>query len=253
MASRDFESEDILSEALEFLGGKPIIDDTIIRYGPLVLTLAPKEGKANTLLADHLFSPALFLAERIERGLLTLGGATVIELGAGGALPSLLLSIQPNPPILIVVTDYPDEGILGNLKQNVERNRSSATDGCRIECRGYEWGTDPSDLLLLSKTGYDVVILSDLLHFLASHDVLVSSIGALLARKRDAKVYVGAGKYTHIDVCDNFLEKGRKAGLVFQEIGVPSEEMKWMGQLEIPSLDAEALALQCLQWAKHLS
>ena len=32
--------------------------------------------KANTLLADHLFSPALFLAERIERGLLTVRGQT---------------------------------------------------------------------------------------------------------------------------------------------------------------------------------
>ncbi|CAA7264284.1 unnamed protein product [Cyclocybe aegerita] len=258
MASVDFETEDILSEALEFLGGKPIIDDTIIRYGPLVLTLAPKEGKANTLLADHLFSPALFLAERIERGLLDLGGATVIELGAGSALPSLLLSTQPNPPTLIVVTDYPDEGILGNLKQNVERNRSSVADGCRVECRGYEWGTDHSGLLQLSKT-YDVVILSDLLHFLTSHDVLVSSIEALLAMKRGAKVYVGAGKYTHTDVCDNFLEKGRMAGLVFEEITVPSEEMKWMGQLEVPSLDAEALALRkanslkSIQVTRHLS
>ena len=32
--------------------------------------------QANTLLADHLFSPALFLAERIERGLIPLQGKT---------------------------------------------------------------------------------------------------------------------------------------------------------------------------------
>jgi hypothetical protein len=32
--------------------------------------------KANTLLADHLFSPALFLAERIERGLIPVEGKT---------------------------------------------------------------------------------------------------------------------------------------------------------------------------------
>lgn len=30
--------------------------------------------KANTLLADHLFSPSLLLAERIERGLVPLAG-----------------------------------------------------------------------------------------------------------------------------------------------------------------------------------
>jgi nicotinamide N-methyltransferase len=38
----DLENEDILSDSLEFLGGKPVVDDTIIQYGPLVLTLAPK-------------------------------------------------------------------------------------------------------------------------------------------------------------------------------------------------------------------
>lgn len=30
--------------------------------------------QANTLLADHIFSPSLLLAERIERGLLTVSG-----------------------------------------------------------------------------------------------------------------------------------------------------------------------------------
>jgi len=40
--SFDLENEDILSDSLEFLGGKPVIDDTTIQYGPLVLTLAPK-------------------------------------------------------------------------------------------------------------------------------------------------------------------------------------------------------------------
>ena len=36
------ENEGILSDSIEFLGGKPVIDDRNIRYGPLVLTLAPK-------------------------------------------------------------------------------------------------------------------------------------------------------------------------------------------------------------------
>lgn len=34
--------EDILSDALEFLGGKPVIDDDVIQYGPLQLTVASK-------------------------------------------------------------------------------------------------------------------------------------------------------------------------------------------------------------------
>jgi hypothetical protein len=42
MATDEASNEDILSEALEFLGGKPVIDDDIISYGPLKLTLAQK-------------------------------------------------------------------------------------------------------------------------------------------------------------------------------------------------------------------
>ena len=71
----------------------------------------------------------------------------VIELGAGCALPSLLLSTLSEPPSLIVVTDYPDEGILGNLKRNVEKNHSVVTKGCSVQSYGYEWGTDASHLL----------------------------------------------------------------------------------------------------------
>ena len=42
MATTKLENEDILSDSLEFLGGEPVIDDSKILYGPLVLSLAPK-------------------------------------------------------------------------------------------------------------------------------------------------------------------------------------------------------------------
>ncbi|KDR79972.1 hypothetical protein GALMADRAFT_62054 [Galerina marginata CBS 339.88] len=263
MSLTEQDAEDILSESLEFLGGKPVIDDSIVRYGPLVLTLAPKgKPKANTLLADHLFSPALFLAERIERGLLDVAGKTVIELGAGSALPSLLLSTRPNPPSLVVVTDYPDDGILGNLRKNVDRNSALVTMGCTVKLEGYDWGTDPSKLLAIlnrsepTRKGYDVVILSDLLHFFTSHDMLVSSISMLLARTEAARAYVGAGNYTHTHVCDNFFEKGRAAGLHFDEISDESEGKKWLGTLPISNLDNDALGLRknnCRYWVARWS
>jgi len=40
-------------------------------------------------------------------------------------------------------------------------------------------------------SGYDIMILSDLLHFSDSHDALISSIMALLSRDTDAKVFIG--------------------------------------------------------------
>ncbi|PPQ69679.1 hypothetical protein CVT24_001212 [Panaeolus cyanescens] len=245
------DSEDILSEALEFLGGKPVVDDTEIHYGPLTLTLAPKEGKAITLLADHLFSPGLFLAERIERGLLDVKGKTVLELGAGSALPSLLLSTIPPPPSLIVITDYPDEGIISNLNQNAKRNAHLVVEGCTLLARGYDWGTDPEPILSLlpSPTGYDVLILSDLLHFFTAHDSLIVSIRYFLAKTSESRVYVGAGKYTQPHVCDNFLAKAKAAGLEMEEITVEGEE--WMGNKAVSGLDKEDLNLRkahCRYW-----
>jgi nicotinamide N-methyltransferase len=130
-------------------------------FTPLILL------KANTLLADHLFSPGLFLAERIERGLISahrLAGRStgcilsglnnsrpVIELGAGCALPSLLMSTLTSPPSIIVVTDYPDPGILGNLVRNVDRNKNLVVPGCSVKYCGYNWGTDPASLLCVAK------------------------------------------------------------------------------------------------------
>jgi EEF1A N-terminal glycine/lysine methyltransferase len=75
----------------------------------------------------------------------------VLELGAGCALPSLLLSTLSPPsktPKMIVITDYPDETILRNLKGNVERNAHliQAVE-CEVTWKGYEWGTDPEEVL----------------------------------------------------------------------------------------------------------
>lgn len=124
------------------------------------------------MLADHLFSPSLLLAEHIERGLIPCCGRSgqpiailpallcpniwpnnfrstvqVIELGAGCALPSLLMATLPDPPSLVVVTDYPDAIILGNLSNNVEQNRHLFQKDCDVRCVGYEWGQDLGVLL----------------------------------------------------------------------------------------------------------
>ena len=39
--------EDILGDSLEFLGGKRVVDDDQITYGPLVLSVAPKVRSAS--------------------------------------------------------------------------------------------------------------------------------------------------------------------------------------------------------------
>ncbi|KAJ7269635.1 hypothetical protein C8J57DRAFT_1322580 [Mycena rebaudengoi] len=235
---------DILQDALEFLGGRKVIEDEIIKYGDLQLTVAPK---ANTLLADHLFSPGLFLAERIERGLISAHRLAVIELGAGCALPSLLLSTLTSPPF-----DY-HPGILGNLVRNVDRNKNLVVPGCSVKYCGYNWGTDPASLLALTPlgAGYDLIILSDLLHFHSSHPALVSSVGALLAHTPDARVHVAAGSYTKPEICENFLLLATEAGFVFREVPHTDGEERWLGKQVVSDLDSADLATRksaCRYW-----
>ncbi|KXN86518.1 Putative nicotinamide N-methyltransferase [Leucoagaricus sp. SymC.cos] len=226
-------SEDILNDALSFLGGTTILEDDSIHYGPLTLTVA---SKANTLLADHVFSPALFLAERIERQLLAAPGSTAS---------------------LVVVTDYPDDGILGNLQKNVERNRAHFNITCQVKCAGYAWGNDPQpllDFLSNDRKGYDIVILSDLLHFDSFHDILLASATALLAQTPTAHLHVAAGNYTRPHVCDSFITKARKLGLVFEEMTMQTNEEGWLGRLEVRGFDNEALSLRkaaCRYWVGH--
>ena len=71
----------------------------------------------------------------------------VIELGAGCALPSLLSATLEDAPALVVITDYPDGVIMGNLNANVERNRKHFSPKCDVHVVGYEWGQDVSPLL----------------------------------------------------------------------------------------------------------
>jgi len=37
--------EDVFNDALTLLGGKPVPDVEVVAYGPLKVTLAPKEGR----------------------------------------------------------------------------------------------------------------------------------------------------------------------------------------------------------------
>lgn len=246
--------EDVLGDSIGLFGDEER-DDGTIQYGPLTLTTAPKEGKANTLLADHLFSPSLLLAERMERGLIPLAGRSMVELGAGCALPSLLSATLADPPALVVITDYPDKTILDNLSGNVERNRASFSGRCDVRYVGYEWGTDVAPLLRMAPGGYDVVVLSDLLHFDASHHVLLSSLTALLRKSGSARTYVAAGKYTPAPVCEHFLREGEKVGLVWEE---GEDESVWRGALDVRGggLDREQLGVRkgmCRWWTGRWS
>jgi nicotinamide N-methyltransferase len=124
-------------------------------------------------------------------------------------------------------------------------------------------GCTDSGSSMSPQPGYDIVILSDLLHFDRSHGALIASLTSLLSKSRTSQVYISAGKYTPSHVCDNFLMEGTRAGLVFEE-GViltdgggdddhdaNSDTTAWLGNLEVSGLDKEQLSARkamCRWW-----
>lgn len=99
------------------------------------------------------------------------------------------------------------------------------------------------------------MILSDLLHFDQSHEALTQSLTKLLARSRDARVWVGAGVYTRTEHYQSFLRRGEAAGLRWLEQGDGEDgretDTTWRGTLAVQGLDAEQLGVRkgmCRWW-----
>ncbi|KAF2214836.1 hypothetical protein CERZMDRAFT_110407 [Cercospora zeae-maydis SCOH1-5] len=118
---------------------------------------------------------------------------TVLELGAGAGLPSLICAI--NGAKRVVVTDYPDTELIDNLRANIRDCSLLPDDVSHVVATGYIWGADTSDLTChlepgRSNSGFDIVILADLLFNHSEHGKLLQSIRQTLKRSRDAQALV---------------------------------------------------------------
>jgi nicotinamide N-methyltransferase len=77
---------------------------------------------------------------------------------------------------------------------------------------------------------YDVLVLSDLLHFDTSHPALLASLSSLLAKSSTSRAYVGAGKYTSAAVCAQWVRLAGEKGLEMEEV---IDEDEWKGTMGV--------------------
>lgn len=90
--------------------------------------------------------------------------------------------------------------------------------------------------------------------------MLVLALRSLLARSFEARVYIAAGKYTVPHVCDNFLNLGADAGLIWEEgKNEGSDEWHgeaWRGSMMVGGLDVAQLSTRkrmCRWWVGRWS
>ena len=153
-----------------------------------------------SLHASSVWISAVFLADHIH--LLDLNRyqhlhkIRVLELGAGAGLPGILLA-KTRDDVEVVLSDYPDEELIGALNQNVASN---VPDGS-TQVVPYNWTTDDiAPFRALSPDGFDVIIATDTLWNVDLHGAFLRSLESLLKRDADdpstSSVHLIAGLHT---------------------------------------------------------
>jgi nicotinamide N-methyltransferase len=155
----------------------------------------------NPLWGHYLWNAGRIIATYLETHVSLIKLKTVLELGAGAGLPSLVCAILGAKQV--VVTDYPDPELIENIRYNIKHCQQCTSDEQakiqnRIVAEGYLWGADPAPLLThiastapgSTSTGFDILILADLLFNHSEHSKLVSTIKQTLSRSGSARALV---------------------------------------------------------------
>ncbi|KAK9469918.1 hypothetical protein V1512DRAFT_219628 [Lipomyces arxii] len=160
-----------------------------------------------------------------QHGAQLCAGKTVLEVGAGAALPSFICAIQGARKI--VITDYPETELIENIEYNVEKyveDQKVSKDLFAVD--GYIWGNDTKPLLDLipGDDGYDLIILSDVVFNHSEHAKLLATCWQTLSHKnKDAKIFVvftpHRAKLFHRDLkfFDDAKEMGFEVEKLFEE------------------------------------
>lgn len=170
---------------------------------PTTQSYTLKTGKTLTLHlvghspleAHHLWNGSRVISEFFETDPTRVHGKTVLELGAGAGLPSLVCGILGAKKA--VVTDFPDVDLVINMQKNVAKCDDAVEASGKIKdtvtALGYVWGGDVRPLLAQlpgDEEKFDVLILADLLFRHSEHGKLVLTIREAMKKTPESAAYV---------------------------------------------------------------
>ncbi|KAK4119538.1 hypothetical protein N657DRAFT_650034 [Parathielavia appendiculata] len=186
------------------------------------------------LEAHHLWNGARVVASHFEAQPHLVQHRTVLELGAGAGLPSIVAATLGARKV--VVTDYPDNDLVENMWRNVrgcelipgvkdEGKENDHEEGLNIVVDGFVWGADPGRLLGYLPAeergrGFDVLVLADLLFRHSEHGNMLRTIEQTLKKSRASKAFVVFTSYRpwlqHKDLA--FFDLARERGFVVEKV-----------------------------------
>ncbi|KAI5856716.1 hypothetical protein GGS23DRAFT_396313 [Durotheca rogersii] len=178
------------------------------------------------LEAHHLWNGSRIISRYFETHVPEVQGRTVLELGAGAGLPSIVCAILGAQKV--VVTDFPDPDLVATMKKNILGCElvpagGGSPESAPIVADGFVWGADPTHLLAhleRGSDGFDVLILADLLFRHSEHGKLVSTVAATMRRRRESRAFVCFTSYRpwlqHKDLA--FFDLARERGFLVDKI-----------------------------------
>ncbi|KAI4235874.1 MAG: hypothetical protein L6R40_006338 [Gallowayella cf. fulva] len=170
----------------------------------------------NPLWGHHLWNGAQVVTDYLyDHSQELVHGRTVLELGAGAGLPSIAAAIWGAKQV--VVTDYPDEDLVENMRMNIDATQDVLPQGSNIVAKGHVWGASTDPLLACLRPGwcgFDTLILADLLFNHSQHAALVTTVQSTLVHLPTARALVFFTPYTpwKYDKDLAFFDLARKGG-----------------------------------------
>jgi nicotinamide N-methyltransferase len=185
-------------------------------FGPITLSLSDPQGENNRRLFSHfLWNSGLQLAEFIEERSDDKGrnwdvkGEDVLELGAGTGLAGIVSALSGARET--VISDYPAEEVLSNIRANVERNIVSLKEKRgnigQVGVEGHEWGVLDDTFSVGHRGKFGRILVADCLWMPWQHENLLRSISHFL--KNDGRAWVVAGFHTGREKMRGFYEEER--------------------------------------------
>ncbi|KAF8717677.1 MYST (SAS MOZ) family, partial [Rhizoctonia solani] len=185
------------------------------------------ESENWALQADGVWQAAVYMADHLPR---PLKGKTVLELGAAAGLPGIVSAFgdREDEPERVVLSDYPDKGILARLEENVEANKRSSRVKMVVE--GHAWGS--ADGL---RERFDVVLAADVLWMEDMHEALCETLDRVVAPF--GQVHIVAGLHTGRGTITSFFDTAKKHHLepseIYQvRINEPGTRHAWRDHVE---------------------
>ncbi|OSD07813.1 hypothetical protein PYCCODRAFT_1449006 [Trametes coccinea BRFM310] len=142
---------------------------------------------SHPLWGHHLWNASRAFASYLDDHPELYRGGSVLELGAGGALPGIVAA--KNGARTVVLTDYPDVALIDNISHNVRANIPER-ERAGVHVEGYIWGHPIEPLLRHlpddgeEKKAFDLIILSDLIFNHSQHDAMLKSCDLALSKRK---------------------------------------------------------------------